>query len=104
MAPVAASEDVGSDVAERYRHALRNVAAAVAISFDTDAADLVPILGATDASVFRCLGSRLSVGNWHLSLKQLRSARDFAVGYGSCSVTEPLTDLAHLGYTMRVPV
>ena len=31
MAPVAASEDVGSDVAERYRHALRNVAAAVAI-------------------------------------------------------------------------
>ena len=80
------------------------VAAAVAISFDTDAADLVPILGATDASAFRCLGSRLSVGNWHLSLKQLRSARDFAVGYGSCSVTEPLADLAHLGYTMRVPV
>jgi flavin reductase (DIM6/NTAB) family NADH-FMN oxidoreductase RutF len=31
MAPVVASEDVGADVAERYRHALRNAAAAVAI-------------------------------------------------------------------------
>jgi flavin reductase (DIM6/NTAB) family NADH-FMN oxidoreductase RutF len=31
MAPVAASKERGADVAERYRHALRNVAAAVAI-------------------------------------------------------------------------
>jgi flavin reductase (DIM6/NTAB) family NADH-FMN oxidoreductase RutF len=37
VAPVAASEDVGSEVAERYRHALRNVAAAVAIVTAFDA-------------------------------------------------------------------
>lgn len=80
------------------------VAAAVAWNFDADAADLVPILGATDPSVFRCLGTRISVGNWHLSLKQLRASRDFAIGYGSCSVNEPLNELAHLGYTMRAPV
>ena len=80
------------------------VAAAVAYSFDANAADLVPILGATDPAVFRCLGSRISVGNWHLSLKQIRASRDFALSYGSCSVSEPLADLSHLGYTMRVPV
>lgn len=80
------------------------IAAAVAWNFNVGAADLVPILGATEASSFRCLGTRISVGNWHLSLKQIRSARDFAVGYGSCSVNEPLADLAHLGYAMRVPV
>ncbi|MEO7453810.1 MAG: hypothetical protein ABIV13_03495 [Fimbriimonadales bacterium] len=80
------------------------IAAAVALSFKADAANLVPILATTDASDFRCLGTRLSVGNWHLSLKQLREARDFAVGYGSCSVSEPLADLAHLGYAMKVTI
>ena len=80
------------------------VAAAVAHAFDADKADLVPILSATEPSYFRCLGTRISVGNWHLSSKQLRAARDFAVGYGSCSVNEPLSDLAQLGYAMRAPV
>jgi flavin reductase (DIM6/NTAB) family NADH-FMN oxidoreductase RutF len=38
MASVAVSADRGTDVAERYRHALRNVAAAVAVvtAFDAD--------------------------------------------------------------------
>jgi hypothetical protein len=80
------------------------VAASVAWNFKADAESLEPILSAMDPSAFRCLGSRLSVGNWHLSLKQLRSSREFALGYGSCSVNEPLADLAQLGYAMRVPV
>jgi hypothetical protein len=56
------------------------VAAAVAFTFRADAANLVPILASTDASDFRCLGTRLSIGNWHLSLRQLKDAREFAAG------------------------
>ena len=80
------------------------VAAAVARTFDASRADLISILSATDTSCFRCLESRISVGNWHLSLKQLRAARDFVIGYGSCSVNEPLADLAQMGHAMRVSV
>jgi hypothetical protein len=80
------------------------VAAAVATTFGADENALLPILSTTDPASFRCLGTRLSIGNWHLSLKQLRASRDFALGFGSCSVSEPLGDLAHLGYAMRVPV
>jgi hypothetical protein len=80
------------------------VAAAVAQNLSDNPSDLVPILGATDPAAFRCLGSRLSFGNWHLSIKHLKASREFAVGFGSCSVSDPLTDLAHLGHAVRVPV
>lgn len=87
-------------------HGFLNVfsAAAVAHAFRVQSADLVPILAATSPSDFRCLSSRLSTGNWHLSLKQLRASREFALGYGSCSVAEPLGDLAQLGHSARQAV
>jgi hypothetical protein len=87
-------------------HGFLNVflAAAVAYCFHADRHDLIPILDATDPSDFRCLTNRISVGTWHLSTKQLRAARSFATNFGSCSVSEPLGDLAHIGYSVRSAV
>ncbi|MDQ2985600.1 MAG: hypothetical protein M3R13_02620 [Armatimonadota bacterium] len=86
-----------------HMHGFLNVfvAAAIAHNFGASPSELVHVLSIDDPSGFRCLGTRISVGNWHLSIKQLRAARNFALSYGSCSVTEPLTDLAHLGHSMR---
>jgi len=80
------------------------VAAAVAHNFRVVSSDLIPILEATDPSDFRCLTNRLSIGTWHLSYKQLRATRLFAHSFGSCSVTEPLADLAHMGHAVRSAV
>lgn len=84
-------------------HGFLNVffAAAVAHHFRPEVADLTAILDADNPSAFRCLTNRMSVGTWHLSLKQLRTSREFAHSFGSCSVAEPLADLAHIGYSVR---
>lgn len=84
-------------------HGFLNVflAAAVVYCFRAERHDLVPILDASDSSEFRCLTNRISVGTWHLSLKQLRASRSFATTYGSCSVSEPLADLAQIGHSVR---
>lgn len=84
-------------------HGFLNVflAAAVAHCFRAERNDLVSILEATDPSEFRCLTNRISIGTWHLSYKQLRAARSFAHTFGSCSVTEPISDLAQIGYSLR---
>jgi len=87
-------------------HGFLNVflAAAVAHCFRVDMSDLIPILEVSDPTEFRCLTNRISIGNWHLSYKQLRASRSFAHTFGSCSVTEPLGDLAHIGYSVRSAV
>jgi hypothetical protein len=87
-------------------HGFLNVflAAAVAHCLRAEKNDLVPILEATDPAEFRCLTNRISISNWHLSYKQLRASRTFAHTFGSCSVTEPIGDLAHIGYSLRSAV
>jgi hypothetical protein len=75
-------------------HGFLNVLAACLAAADgAEVADVAEALGATDPSpVIEPLRARLA------------DLRPFWVGFGSCSVDEPLTDLAALGLLDRPPI
>lgn len=98
--PVRAYHDsVGTEM-----HGFLNVFAAwtFAHALDTDSDLLTRVLATTDADAFRvseqgvawCVGEGASL---HASPDQIRTARRWAQGIGSCSFDEPVADLSALG-------
>ncbi|MEM7622278.1 MAG: hypothetical protein AAF235_03660 [Planctomycetota bacterium] len=75
------------------------VASALASCRKLDADKLVPVLEETDASAFTFNDEQAAWRDLNVGIKDLATSRArFALGYGSCSFTEPLDDLRGLGW------
>ena len=55
----------------------------------------------TDRAEFCFDDDGMKVGNIEANIAQIESGRAFAVGFGSCSVMEPVEDLQNLSYTFQ---
>jgi hypothetical protein len=80
-------------------HGFLNVFAAAAIAQDGGSlADVDDVLREEDADAFSFGDDGLSVGARHVPSSRLAAARSgFALGFGSCSFSEPVSDLESLG-------
>lgn len=60
---------------------------------------IAELLRSSDSTAFKFRESGLSVGDWDCSLEEIRDTRErFAIGFGSCSFSEPVEDLRELGW------
>lgn len=92
------SYDTGAACATMFGFLNLFLAAAVARVNDTDA-QLVSLLEERDAAALRFDADGVHWGDCFLSTQELAATRDaLALGFGSCSVREPLDDLRLLGF------
>jgi hypothetical protein len=74
-------------------------AAAIIAYYGATEEDVLAVLKEHDSTAFRWSGHALAWRDQELSAKQIREAREnFAIGFGSCSFTEPIADLLDLGW------
>lgn len=82
-------------------HGFLNVfcAAVLAKAHALESQTIEAILMEMDRGEFCFDDDGIKVGNIGANIAQIHSGRAFAVGFGSCSVMEPIEDLQNLGYT-----
>lgn len=74
-------------------------AAVAAWSQKASADQIADLLTCSDPGAFQFSESGLSIGNWRCSRGEIEDARErFAIGFGSCSFSEPVEDLRELGW------
>lgn len=73
------------------------IAAALAISQNRSAEELLPILRAEKSNAFSFSNGELRALDFTLTSGQLERARRQAVSFGSCSIAEPVADLSAMG-------
>lgn len=57
------------------------------------------LLTNSDRKAFQFDETGFSIGNWHCTLEEIKNTREqFAIGFGSCSFSEPVEDLRELGW------
>ncbi|HLK14958.1 MAG TPA: hypothetical protein VKT78_09145 [Fimbriimonadaceae bacterium] len=80
-------------------HGFVPVFAAAACSFahDLSVRELAGILDIDSPSPFEFTDQGLRLHDWSIGLADLEETRDYLVGFGSCSVSEPLETLARAG-------
>jgi hypothetical protein len=81
-------------------HGFINVFAAAAVAYQgASEGDVLDLLNEQSSSAFQWEKNALKWRNHRLSAKQIKTVRDkFAIGFGSCSFTEPIHDLKALGW------
>jgi hypothetical protein len=81
-------------------HGFINLFVAATIAYQgAPVEDVVNLLNEQSLSAFRWNKEALTWGKHRLKSKQIREAREeFAIGFGSCSFTEPVNDLKALGW------
>jgi hypothetical protein len=73
--------------------------AAVIAYYGATEEEVLAVLKEHDPTAFRWSSHALAWRDQELSAKQIREAREnFAIGFGSCSFTEPIADLSDLGW------
>lgn len=87
----------------RKMHGFLNVltASALLASHDLSRAEIVQILECEDAGAFRFSDGMLTYDGMEASMEDIEDARSLFVGFGSCSIDEPLDDLTHAGLISR---
>ena len=88
--------------ASALMHGFMNVFVAAIIAYYGAAEETVlAVLKEHDPTAFRWSGHALAWRDQELSAEQIRAAREnFAIGFGSCSFTEPIADLLDLGWLL----
>jgi hypothetical protein len=87
-------------------HGFLNVfsAAVAAWSQRASAEQLADLLTTSTPAAFQFGESGFSVRNWRCSLEEIQTTRErFAIGFGSCSFSEPVEDLRELGWLNLEP-
>jgi hypothetical protein len=81
-------------------HGFINVfVAAIMAYYGATKEEILAMLNEQDPAAFRWSRHALAWGDQELSAEQIREAREnFAIGFGSCSFTEPVADLLDLGW------
>lgn len=82
-------------------HGFLNVfsAAVAAWSQRASVEQIADLLTASTPAAFQFGENGFSIGNWRCSLEEIKSTRErFAIGFGSCSFSEPVEDLRELGW------
>jgi hypothetical protein len=84
-------------------HGFLNVfcAAVLAKEHGLESQTIEAILMETDRAEFSFDDEGMKVGNIGATNSQIEAGREFAVGFGSCSVMEPVEDLQNLGYAFQ---
>ncbi|MBB5329202.1 hypothetical protein [Tunturiibacter gelidoferens] len=73
--------------------------AAVIAYYGATEEEVLAVLKEHDPTAFRWSSHALAWRDQELSTKQIREAREnFAIGFGSCSFTEPIADLSDFGW------
>jgi len=74
-------------------------AAVAAWSQKANVEQIADLLTNSAPSAFQFSESGISIGGWNCSLEEIRTTRErFAIGFGSCSFSEPVEDLRELGW------
>jgi hypothetical protein len=86
--------------ASALMHGYINVfVAAIIAYYGATAEEVLAVLNEHDPTAFRWSRHALAWRDQELSAEQIREAREtFAIGFGSCSFTEPIADLSDLGW------
>jgi hypothetical protein len=81
-------------------HGFINVFVAAAVAYQgSPEEDVIAIINEQSPAVFQWEKDALTWRHHHLSAKLVKEVReDFAMGFGSCSFTEPVNDLKALGW------
>jgi hypothetical protein len=82
-------------------HGFLNVfsAAVAAWSQRASTEQIADLLTNSTPAAFQFGESGFSIGNWHCSQEEIQTTRErFAIGFGSCSFSEPVEDLRELGW------
>jgi hypothetical protein len=81
-------------------HGFINVFVAAAVAYQgAPEGDIVDLLNEQNPSAFQWDKNALKWRNHRPSARQVKTVRDkFAIGFGSCSFTEPIQDLKALGW------
>ncbi len=81
-------------------HGFINVfVAAIIAYYGATEEEVLAVLNEHDPTAFRWSRHALAWRDQELSAEQIREAREnFAIGFGSCSFTEPIADLLDLGW------
>lgn len=81
-------------------HGFVNVFVAAAIAYQGAAKeDVIGVLNEESPGAFQWKKDTLKWNSYRLSTKQIKAARQkFAIGFGSCSFTEPVAELKALGW------
>lgn len=74
------------------------VAAVLAFSNRIENERLKEVIAEGDPSAFQFDGIRLAWRGIDATADEISTAREFALGFGSCSIAEPIEDLTALGY------
>lgn len=87
-------------VTEGRMHGFLNVLVANAVCLQNDLTidEVVQILANEDADNFNFSSLAMNYKGQILNLEQIEESRDIFYGWGSCSIEEPLQDLADLGF------
>jgi len=60
---------------------------------------IADLLTTADPKAFQFNETGLSIANWRCTLEEIKNTRErFAIGFGSCSFSEPVEDLRELGW------
>jgi hypothetical protein len=83
-----------------WMHGFINVFVAATIAYFGATEDqVIQLLNEQDSGAFRWSENALTWRDHQLSTKQIRTVREeFAIGFGSCSFTEPVDDLKAIGW------
>jgi hypothetical protein len=87
-------------------HGFLNVfsAAVAAWSQRASTEQIADLLTNSTPAAFQFGESGFSIGNWHCSQEEIQTTRErFAIGFGSCSFSEPVEDLRELGWLNLEP-
>ena len=86
--------------ASALMHGFINVfVAAIMAYYGATKEEILAMLNGQDPAAFRWSRHALAWRDKQLSAEQIREAREnFAIGFGSCSFTEPIADLSDLGW------
>ena len=89
-----------ADSATAVMHGFVNVFVAATIAYQGAATDeVIEVLNEQSPAAFQWGKNMLKWRGYKLSAKQIEEARDkFAIGFGSCSFTDPVNDLKALGW------
>jgi len=88
------------DSATAVMHGFVNVFVAATIAYHgASAEDVIDVLNEQSSTAFQWEKDMLTCGSQSLSATQIKAAREnFAIGFGSCSFTDPVNDLKALGW------
>lgn len=87
------------DSVKTKMHGFLNVLGAFALlqAHDLSRGEVAEILECEDPKAFRLSGQNLAYKDLNAGLEDIEDARDLFVGFGSCSIEEPLQDLRKIG-------